>query len=638
MAFSTMYTASTGLIALGTGMQTISNNLANVNTVGYKAMRTNYRDLISECYYSGNNHNQVGKGSSVNTIQTIFNQGSFKATEQDTDMAIAGDGFFSVRNYNNNQIMYTRAGSYTLTKEGYMEDPSKNILQGWQMSIPKAGETPQRMGTPTDVKITAQTVPPVATSSIKMAVNLNADDDSAYYYPATEGGDGEEGLGYAGAWNGQAKPPISTDHYTHSEPMTVYDEAGTKHDLMIYYQPNPHMENVWDYIITCDPSEDARVGQDSDKASFAGLLQKGKITFVAKDDEAGHGGMIKSIEAQNIDLGGTKASFVDAPSMVGDVSSAMSTASIGGYFRAEPVYDASAGTYAAAERTYTLTWGYQNPVTGEWQANTNTQPPTSAITWTDDAGNTGVIPVSDKSYAGPYSFGSGLTVSFDNPGGMQMAFGEPGQSSFTVTARGEEAVWGEASLSDGHFQFDLSFFDSSGGQKPPYPSDAKVLNQTVTIDMGAKSAGGNIWIPDENYATTQYATKSSVTRSEQDGYPECDLKRVSVREDGMIVGTYSHGREVELFQVSMTRFFNPWALSKQGNNLFAYNDKAGEARTSAPGENGAGTVLGNFLEQSTVDTATEIVQMIMTQRGFQANSKAITTTDTMLATAIQTKK
>ena len=632
-----MYTASTGLIALGTGMQTISNNLANVNTVGYKTMRTNYRDMISECYYSSGNHNQIGKGSSVNTIQTIFNQGAFKATEQDTDMAIAGDGFFNVRNYNNNQIMYTRAGDFTLTKEGYMEDPSKNILQGWQMSIPKAGETAQRLGTPTDVKITALTVPPVATSSVKLAVNLNADDTYAFYYPPTEGESGEEGLGYAAAWDGTASPPIAKSSYTYSEPLTIYDEAGNKHDVMVYYQPNPHMDNVWDYLIAGDPAEDARSGAGGEKATFAGLVQKGKITFVAKDDEAGHGGQIKSIEAQNLDLGGTKASFVDAPEMVGGASSAMTTASIGGYFRAEPTYDASAGTYEPTERTYTLTWGYQDPVTGDWQANTNTKPPTSAITWTDDQGNSGVITVDDKSYPGPYTFGSGLTVTFDNPNGLDLVFGEPGQDSMTVTAHGEETSWGEATLSDGHFQFDLSLYDTSSG-KPPYSDKTPVYNQTVTLNMGAKDAGGGIWVADPDFATTQYATKSSVTRNEQDGYPECDLKRVSVREDGMIVGTYSHNREVELYQVCLTRFFNPWALSKQGENLFAKTDKAGEARTSAPGDNGAGTIVGNFLEQSTVDTATEIVQMILTQRGFQANSKAITTSDTMLATAIQTKR
>jgi len=637
MGFSTMYTASTGLIALGTGMQTISNNLANVNTVGYKTMRTNYRDMISECYYSSGNHNQIGKGSSVNTIQTIFNQGAFKATEQDTDMAIAGDGFFNVRNYNNNQIMYTRAGDFTLTKEGYMEDPSKNILQGWQMSIPKAGETAQRLGTPTDVKITALTVPPVATSSVKLAVNLNADDTYAFYYPPTEGESGEEGLGYAAAWDGTASPPIAKSSYTYSEPLTIYDEAGNKHDVMVYYQPNPHMDNVWDYLIAGDPAEDARSGAGGEKATFAGLVQKGKITFVAKDDEAGHGGQIKSIEAQNLDLGGTKASFVDAPEMVGGASSAMTTASIGGYFRAEPTYDASAGTYEPTERTYTLTWGYQDPVTGDWQANTNTKPPTSAITWTDDQGNSGVITVDDKSYPGPYTFGSGLTVTFDNPNGLDLVFGEPGQDSMTVTAHGEETSWGEATLSDGHFQFDLSLYDTSSG-KPPYSDKTPVYNQTVTLNMGAKDAGGGIWVADPDFATTQYATKSSVTRNEQDGYPECDLKRVSVREDGMIVGTYSHNREVELYQVCLTRFFNPWALSKQGENLFAKTDKAGEARTSAPGDNGAGTIVGNFLEQSTVDTATEIVQMILTQRGFQANSKAITTSDTMLATAIQTKR
>ncbi|MDR2946563.1 MAG: flagellar hook-basal body complex protein, partial [Candidatus Adiutrix sp.] len=183
---SAMYTAVTGLSALGTGMQTISNNIANVSTVGFKAMRTNYEDLISQNYYSGGKANQRGCGVKVSTIQSMFTQGAFMSSAQDTDMAIAGDGFFQVRNPVDGGTYYTRAGVFTLTKDGQMEDPSGNILQGWQMSIPKPGKESTKIGALTDVKITVMNAPPVATSTIKAVNNLDARDKPAYIYRENE--------------------------------------------------------------------------------------------------------------------------------------------------------------------------------------------------------------------------------------------------------------------------------------------------------------------------------------------------------------------------------------------------------------------------------------------------------------------
>lgn len=787
MSFGVLYKAATGMLSLSTGMQTVSNNLANVSTVGFKAMRTNYEDLISQCYYSGGNHNQIGLGVKVSTIQTVFNQGAFKSTESDTDIAIAGEGFFNVRNPQTGEIRYTRAGVYTFRDDGYMEDPSHNILQGWQMSTPKPGQAAVRIGSPVDIKITQITAPPLATTTVRSVSNLNAGDPSSYYYPAnaladqiakgvagaqaasaaaaasqaawdplqadgsgsdvpvaamssalpigltasnkdeynslfiakynalygtdyntanasaaatiswdlevvadgledpangklsqvqfdalvfsTTGGmaelaanrgqdayaqvyqnaydgaydaaeisvgSGNEGMGFAGAWDPTEKPPIAVDAYSYSEPMTIYDENGREHTLMIYYQKNPHMENVWDYIVTCDPAEDARTDASgsllfADSTSFAGLLQKGKITF----DADGH---IKDIEAENLDLSGSRKASTDPPTPSGTASSAMQTASIGGYFTASPTVDQATGQYVSSDRTYNITWGWHDPVTGVWSGNNNANPPTSGFTWTDDQGNSGFVVVDQKSYPGPYTFGSGLSVTFDS-GNSPLVFGAPGQDSVEFTAHSEQTGWTRASTnSNGHFDFTATFTISAASSLiPPATQNPATVTQKIGLDMGSKKAGST-WVND-GMSTTQYGgVKSGIVNKDQNGYPESSLQRVYVREDGMVVAVYDKKREMELYQVCLTRFRNPNGLDKKGDNLFAATRESGEAINLVPGEGGAGKVLGNFLEQSTVDTATEIVQMIMTQRGFQANSKSVTTKDTMLATAIELKR
>jgi flagellar hook protein FlgE len=626
-------------------MQTISNNLANVNTVGFKAMRTNYEDLISQAYYSSGNLNQIGCGAKVNTLQSMFTQGAFRTADQETDLAIAGEGFFNVRHRVTGETMYTRAGVYTLNKDGYMEDPSGNILQGWRMSVPQPGQEAVRLGDPTDIKVASLIIPPEATTNIKAAVNLNADDQSAYFYPAQQEGGPGEGAGYAGAWNGAASPGLDVGAYTYSEPLTVYDAAGNQHTLMTYYQKNPHMENVWDYIITCDPGEDARRDQSgqlllADQATFAGLIQKGKITFTADGEEGLSGGLIKDLEAQNLDLSRSLAAYADPPAPQSGASDPMRTAVIGGYYTGSPGLDPATGLEVSSPRAYTVSWGYKDPSTGLWQAADNSNPPRAGLTWEDDQGQSGFIPVSDLSYPGPYAFGSGLTITFDNQSGLPMTFGLPGADAVTVTAHSEQRVWGEASPnSDGYFDFDLTFAQSAAMlDNPPYPADLATVSQKVSLNMGAKNPfGAGAWQLEE-IGTTQFAGQSSTTFKAGNGYPEGSLQRLSVSEDGMISGVYSNGRQEALFQIALTRFRNPWGLSKQGDNLFAKTGESGGGLTLVPGQDGAGEVLGNFLEQSNVDVAAEIVNMIVTQRGFQANSKTITTKDAMLATAIQTKK
>ncbi|MDR3038646.1 MAG: flagellar hook-basal body complex protein, partial [Candidatus Adiutrix sp.] len=745
MSFSSMYIAATGMISLGTGMQTISNNLANIETNGFKTMRTNYSDLISETLYTGAGRQQVGRGSQVCSIQSMFTQGAFKSSESPTDLALAGDGFFAVRTRlsynlpNSDQIMYTRAGAYTFDKNGYMEDPSGNILQGWAMSLPRPGETAVRLGSPVDIRITALTIPPQATTIMRQAVNLDADARAAYDYPAYElaesyareqaerageaargpaekavwnpvtdreispnsagvfsasnkdefnrlfleryndlysaslstSGDAAhtvvsamslvtpppapdraagqmtfsefsaltalvtadltalaaeagraahtrayentydtvyrqyssgvpassqwlwEGNGYAGAWDGSRNPPLARDNYSHAEYQTVYDGSGRAHVLTTYYQKNPHAENVWDYLVTCDPTEDDRLdsaGRPVAGGVQAGLLQKGKITFDAD-------GRIKDLEAQDLNPAAGFAAYTDPP-VPGPGASAMAGLTLGGYYTGPGTIDPATGARVSAPRAYTITYGYLDPDSGQWlSANTSLNPPARGFTWNDGL-TSGFVAV-DPGYPGPYPLGNdGLTLTFNFDAATQpgLNFGAPGLDTARVTAHSEQLGWAAGAPDGaGYFDVNVKFRNAPAAQ-------------AIALDMGAHKAGG-LWLLDA-VSTTQYAGNYVTVSSRQDGYPQGSLSRIYVTENGLVTGVYSNNRELELYQISITRFLNPWGLSKMGNNLFAVTRHSGEGVTSPPGENGAGTVIGNFLEQSNVDTATEIVNMI----------------------------
>lgn len=129
---------------------------------------------------------------------------------------------------------------------------------------------------------------------------------------------------------------------------------------------------------------------------------------------------------------------------------------------------------------------------------------------------------------------------------------------------------------------------------------------------------------------TQYAAPSAVSTLNQNGVKPGSLTSISINEKGLVTGLFSSGLTQSLYRVSLADFTNPEGLTHVGNSLFTESSEAGEVIYGDPGTGGFGTVLSSSLELSTVDLAAEFVKMVITQRGFQANSRTITVTDGLL--------
>jgi len=139
-------------------------------------------------------------------------------------------------------------------------------------------------------------------------------------------------------------------------------------------------------------------------------------------------------------------------------------------------------------------------------------------------------------------------------------------------------------------------------------------------------------------ASTSYDSSSTTISQSQDGYGAGFLKDISINRDGVITGSYSNGQVLDLYVLTLANFTNPYGLRREGSNLFSATRESGVAITGLANTGNLGTISSNTLEQSNVDMATEMVNLITTQRGFQANSKVITTADTMLGELIQLKR
>ena len=124
----------------------------------------------------------------------------------------------------------------------------------------------------------------------------------------------------------------------------------------------------------------------------------------------------------------------------------------------------------------------------------------------------------------------------------------------------------------------------------------------------------------------------------KDGYGAGDLKSVSINSSGVIVGTFTNGLTKDLAQVAVATFNNPAGLTKLGTNTYSESNNSGLVQISTSGNGGAGTITPSNLEMSNVDLSEEFSNMIITQRGFQANSKIITVSDEMLETLTNLKR
>jgi flagellar hook protein FlgE len=159
--------------------------------------------------------------------------------------------------------------------------------------------------------------------------------------------------------------------------------------------------------------------------------------------------------------------------------------------------------------------------------------------------------------------------------------------------------------------------------------------QTVTFDFGdslTTDAGTGL------AGSTQFASTSSVVNQSQNGYSSGELVSVGVQSNGDVMAIYTNGEQRLVGQVALATFESEGRLARAGNSLWMETQESGAARVGSAGNGPAGTISGNALEMSTVDLSQEFVNLISYQRGFQANSRTVTTADQMYQEAVNLKR
>ncbi|MFQ5737350.1 MAG: flagellar hook-basal body complex protein, partial [Thermodesulfobacteriota bacterium] len=164
---SSLYTGISGVNANMANLSVISNNIANVNTVGFKGSRATFSDVLSQTLTGGTS--QVGLGVEMSSIEKMFSQGTFENTSNSLDLAISGNGFYMVADPTLASTYYTRAGQFHTDKEGYVVNPDGLRLQGYTANTAGALQN-----TVQDLRLSTQTITPNPTSAITLEANLDS--------------------------------------------------------------------------------------------------------------------------------------------------------------------------------------------------------------------------------------------------------------------------------------------------------------------------------------------------------------------------------------------------------------------------------------------------------------------------------
>ncbi len=210
----------------------------------------------------------------------------------------------------------------------------------------------------------------------------------------------------------------------------------------------------------------------------------------------------------------------------------------------------------------------------------------------------------------------------------------------TIPASSVEGATEPVSIGSGSIGFDPETGQLSDpvGTVPPTPI---AFTPSLTLVNGAIFPATLNWFmhnADGSSMITQYSSSSTTSSATQDGYGSGALTGISVDSTGLIQGVFTNGQYRTLGQIVLATFHNPQGLQKEGMNLYSETNISGAHSYGIPESGGRGSLSGNSLENSNVDMAEEFTKMILGQRGYQANSRVITTSDELIQEALNMKR
>jgi flagellar hook protein FlgE len=655
---SALWTGIAGLSSQQTALDNESNNIANVNTVGYKASRVSFADLMYQ--------DSIGKGSSITSAEKQYTQGSLNLTGSSYDVALNGDGFFVVANKNfsgTSENYYTRAGNFRMGENGTLQDSSGNEVQGWAISTidPSSDVTSTNSNltffTDAFTKIAGNQVVQFSNKIETYAAKMSDYTSSAKSDSTELSGSGIktqsakisdiEALitNYTNALESYAQNPSSTSSPSIAQ-STLIDYPNTSTSLL-----DSESDQIYVYIngdkIT--QNYESTVATDDFKAELdaAGITTSGTTTDAEYNIYASRVATYKALSDEISKITGLTAYTVNTSTNEASTSNVdVLTGSIkidsiipGTSFTVGDLAEVSGTTELVGVKTQLA-----SSVAGTGEASV-----TSAMEALRDA----VAGIQQDVYEDSdiLSDDNAVTLSFDL--GDTISFTIDG---VTVTSSTTAATYDDA------IQDLITKINSDADLQKQV--EAKTINGKLVIqskDAGVEFSGvikfndaGTQYTKERNQdisgnsganaefmqivSTVDQTTSLSSLQLKLNtlGLTNSSFGEFSVDDSGIITMTQD-GIDYVIGQVAIAQFTNNIGLESIGNNLLAATNDSGNPIYSINNNNGV-SVESETLELSTADLSESLVNLMVFQRAFEANAKSITTADELLTTLINLKR
>ncbi len=692
-----LFAAVSSLRGHQTRMDVIGNNIANVNTIGFKSSRTTFADTLSqttsaaaspvEGSIGGTNPKQIGLGANVASIDLLFSDGSPQTTGNNTDLALSGEGLFIMQS--NNGTFYTRDGSFSFDADGNFVLPGSGLyVQGWMADDNGEIYTSGSVGNITVPN--NKSMEATQSTSVIYSGNIDASTTgyqigniTVYYADGTS----ESVSSYsptaipAGTITLQLRSADKTETITlDSTSQYEFREGGSVEGVRLYTSTIASVtaaNQLVDLSLSAPEGNGIwRIGADANAAINGSTLDftnlttgtfvpgsttevTGTITAVQTVELGGQ--HLVQLTLSNAEIGGNSYNSGTAVVLVGDNDYEIND-SFSGSLKIDSITAREGATVTLADGKTTT-------------VHSNNTPPVSFTSTKDEFaryGNTndGNVEAIERNSYTTYSF-NGKTVSsimvntttgssIDGliseiyASGATSQFYPSTTTMFTIydslgaahtipvlLTKTDQNTW-ELSLTGGAESISLEEDDGSSttvnldASDLTFTTSGAYSDGTASVSLHFNNGAEDMTVSLNLAAMTQYSGTSTVNAA-PNGNAAGTINSISIDTTGVIVGTYSNGLRRNEAQIAIATFTNSAGLTKTSNSLYQESNNSGTPTVSTMTDSGV-TVTSSALEMSNVDLANEFSDMIITQRGFQSNSKMITTADEMLETLINMKR
>lgn len=678
--FKSLYSGVSGMSANLASLDVIGNNIANSNTIGFKSGRVTFNEMLTQTIRSasrpvsgglgGTNPQQIGLGTQVGSIDTNFNQGNFQTTGMKTDLAIQGAGFFILSDGTTNT--YTRAGVFGLDANSYLVNPSTGLkLQGVMADANGVIGT----GPLGDLFIDpGLVVPAQASTTVELVGNLDSDSDArgsiletGPLLVAADAGDllvnlSGQTRGGLGLRPGELVTVNGTVGGADIASSTFeVTSASTLQDLLDWL--NAQSAGLT-FSLSANPATPGAIevsnasGSDVEGLSlsvagrdvfnenfiFPGTIATGTTASTADvSDSAGQLRGYADASDALVDLytaSGTKLGL----DLSGGTTSLVIGGDRGGAQVADTIMTVDGTTTVGdlmtqIQQTFSVN---SNPVEIDAEGRIVVQGEVgtaSAIGMisiaelnTDNGTVSTAFAFATTQQARDQQTFSVSTTVYDSLGGehiVTFSFEKvPGQNEWIWEAElegGEEIVEGGSGrmrFSDTGAISNFSYDNNAAGLVfRPQDSDEEGA-QLVTLDIDPGEIGGLNGL-------TQFEGSGQLV-SMADGFTAGSLVDFEIDQAGLLVGRFSNDTMRDIGRIALVQFNNESGLVREANNTYRVSGNSGDPLTMFAGEGNGLSLTPGALETSNVDLAQEFTRMVVAQRAFQANSRVVTTADTLM--------